>query len=417
MDVKHKRGAPDRVRLAAQFEDIEETDAGWTFQMWAQFFGVVNDRLWVFRKGCARKTIAERVKTNRVKVHDGHNWSMDTRGTLGRVLSAREEATGGAGFGGIRYTGFLSRSHEDVAQKLADGTISENSLELYRMKTRCIEVPLDQIPPHRMDWVELTPEGQAKVLEITEMMWLAIGLVSGSSQDRGALIEAPVVVSYQDLPVALGRWDPEGARERIAEYSHLGADDTDWAALGRAHLVQLSGGRCLGLIADIDDSGRLAVNPQALGSAYAEVAAELEGHLRDPAAVRQTLASCSEMLARYSSKLTAASDLTRPTGPAISGPDDQGAAEDGKHEAAVEAVPASESVTAPPAPQGGAEPSAGTPTEEPPSHDTHSDTGAEAATEALKALDGRLKLLPLRQRLAERGVRNEPASTSGGPPS
>lgn len=370
---------PDRVSLAAQFEDVEETDAGWTFAMWAQYFNIVNDRCWRFKKGSFSKTIRERVKSNRVKVHDGHNWAMNATGTIGRVLTAEELPEG------VRYKGFLNRSHEGIASKLADGTISENSVEIYRMKAVCVEVPIDDIPRQCRGWVEITPDGKARIQEVTEVMWLAVGLVSGSSQDKGAMIEPPTLVSYQDLPVKMSRWDPEAARQRIQEYAAAG-EGTDFTALSRAHLVQLSSGECLGQIADIDDDGRLVVVAEALGAAYADIAAHLEAHLRDPEAVRLTLAGAADRLARYTAKLSGG--LTNEIGGAR-GISDTGA-------------------DAPPAPQA-AEPRASTPAE-PLAASTHSEAGNEAAAK-LDQLRRRIQLQALRQR-AEQGVRSEPTGTS-----
>lgn len=379
MSEKQVNRVPDRVSLAAQFENVQETDAGWTFSMWAQFFGIVNDRAWRFRKGSFAKTIRERVKTNRVKIHDGHNWSGNATDTIGRVLQAEEQPEG------VRYKGFLNRSHEAIASKLADGTISENSVEIYRFKSICIDVSLDEIPKQCRGWVEITPDGKARIQEVTEVMWLAVGLVSGSSQDKGAVIEPPTLVSYQDLPVKMGRWDPEAARQRIQEYAASG-EGVDYAALSRAHLVQLSSGECLGQIADIDEDGRLVVVAEALGSAYADVAAHLGAHLRDSEAVRLTLFGAADRLARYTAKL--GGGLTSPSDSGI-GRDDTGA-------------------EAPPAPQA-AEPRASTPAE-PLAVSTHSEPGNEAADE-LAELRRRIQLQALRRR-AEQGVESESTGTS-----
>lgn len=69
-------------------EEPEEHEGGYVYGALAQLYGVVNDRLMRFRKGSAAKTIAERVPTGRVKIHDGHPWIADSRSTLGKVLSA-----------------------------------------------------------------------------------------------------------------------------------------------------------------------------------------------------------------------------------------------------------------------------------------------------------------------------------------
>ena len=197
-----------KLQVASLVEDLTETDAGWTYQMWAQLFGVVNDRGWIFRNGSFKNTIKQRVAANKVKVHDGHNWAMNATDTLGRVLDAREETRG------CRYTGFLSRSHEDIAAKLADETISENSVEVRLLKSQTVEGDIEDAPAQIRPWIDITTEGKAVFLEVQEIMWLAVGLVSASSQDAPAIISSPVTVSFEDLPVSLSAWDPEGAAER-----------------------------------------------------------------------------------------------------------------------------------------------------------------------------------------------------------
>ncbi len=378
---KASAGMPDRITLAAQFEDVEETDAGWIFTAWAQLYGIVNDRAWRFRPGSFSKTIAERVGTNRVKIHDGHNWSMDVSGTIGRVLSAEDLAAG------CRYRGFLNREHGEVASKLADQTISENSVEVIRLKSTAAEVEIGTVPEQIRPFVEITTAGLARIQDVQEVIWLAVGLVSGSSQDRAAIIEPPTLVSFQDLPVMLSRWDPTAARQRVAEYAR-DRDGVDFAALARAHLVQLSGGECLGQIADVGPDGRLVVVAEALGTAYSDVANRLGSHLADPAAVQMTLEGAADRLTRYTAKLsgdlTAAGNPDRPS-------DDQGADAPAAHLAA--------------------EPRADTP-EEPSTASTHSPAGSNEAAEKLRELSRRIQLRHLRERAGEGVRQSEPAVTS-----
>lgn len=363
------RAEPTRLTLAAQFEDITESDAGWTFSMWAQFYNLVNDRGWLFFNGSFAKTIRERVSKNRVKVHDGHNWMQNATNTIGRVLSAEEKPRG------CRYVGFLTRSQEATAEKLSDGTMDENSVEVTITKAEKIERPLDQVPERIRPFVEITTEGLAVLTGIREVLWWDVGLVSKSSQDRPALIDAPVAVSFQDLPVSLSRWDPEGARERVADWATGG----DIARLSRAHVLQLPGGECFGQIADVVD-GDLVVVAGALDDAVKRVAEGLSGVLAD-SEIAIAMAAAGRHLGRYDEKksltLISHDDTSVETGANL----------------------------APTAQSGGGEPPSDTPQVEPSGTCTHSDEGSTG--ERIRILLQRARL----QRLRHGALRseNEPA--------
>lgn len=359
-----------KLQVASQVDDLTKTDAGWTYQMWAQFFGTPsNDRGWIFQQGSFDKTIKERVSANKVKVHDGHNWHMNATDTIGRVLDAREESRG------CRYTGFLSRSHEDIADKLANETVSENSVEVMVLKSEKLDLDIEVAPEQIRPWIEITPEGKAVFLSVLEVKWIAIGLVSASSQDEPALISPPVTVSFEDLPVSLAAWDPAGAAERLAS-SGLDPFNAGAAFLGRCP----GGGSGLGQIADIDEDGRLVVMGNALDAALDDLQSGIEADVDSGA----TLLSAEASIRRYQAKIGRKSLLTA---------------------AATGASPREEGgLDAAPQPTGEAEPSPGTPQEPPP--DTHSDEGSrEEAGIALRALRTRIQLSRCAQR-ARDGVRN-----------
>ena len=366
------RPEPTRVTLAAQFEDITESDAGWTYSMWAQFYNLVNDRGWLFFNGSFSKTIRERVSKNRVKVHDGHNWRSNATDTIGRVLSAEEKPRG------CRYVGFLTRSQEATAQKLSDGTIDENSVEITITKAEKIERPIEEVPERLRPWVEITTEGKAVLTGIREVLWWDVGIVSKSSQDLPALIEAPAAVSFQDLPVSLSRWDPEGARGRVADWATGG----DIVRLARAHVLQLPGGQCFGQIADVVD-GELVVVADALEGALVGVSQGLSGLLADQE-IAVAMATAGRHLGRYDEKKSltpiSSNDTSVETGAKL----------------------------APTARPGGGEPPSDTPSVEPSGTCTHSDEGSEA-----KRLQSLLQTAKL-QRLRHRARRSQSGSARAG---
>jgi len=363
------RPEPTRLTLAAQFEDVTENDAGWTFQMWVQFYNLVNDRAWVFFNGSFAKTNRERVPGNRVKIHDGHNREHKGSDNLGRVLSAEEVPRGN------RCVGFLSRSERSIAEKLADQTIDEASVEVTITKAEEINRPIESVPERIRPWVRINTEGMAVLTGIREVIWWDVGLVSKSSQDLPAVMEAPIAVSFQDLPVSLSRWDPDGAKGRVVDWAKGG----DIVRLARAHVLQLPGGQCFGQIADVVD-GELVVVAEALDGAMRRVAEGLSGVLADPE-VEIAIAAAGRHLRRYDEKKS----LT---------PIDAGGT-------SVE----TDANLAPTALSGGAEPPSDTPHAEPSGTCTHSDEGSE--TKRLHRLLEIAKLQRLRHQA--RRSQSEPA--------
>ena len=365
------------VRLAAQFEDLTETDAGWTYSMWAQFYSMINDRAFWFFPGSFAKTIKERVSRNAVKISDGHPFEPDAANTLGRVVTAEETPRG------CRYTGFLTRSSEEAAEKINNGTINENSVHVRIVKADRIERPLEDVPDSARPWVEITENGLAVITGITEVMWWAVGLVPASSQDKDAVISVPSAVSFDDLPVSLSPWNPAGARERLEAWAGavvsvpsqgVSGLPPDIVRLGRGHVAQMPGGGCFGQIVDIEE-GRPVVVADALSGILASLEGEISEKLGDRE-IRATVDSAALLVSRYQEKAEnlRRSKLTPPTADAT----DNGET----------------------AQTGGAEPPTG----------THSDEGSDE--ERLSKLLRTVKLQQLRQRA--QGVKDEPAGNGRG---
>lgn len=441
--MKHSlwKPRPTRITLAAQFEDVQETDAGWVFSAWAQLYEIVNDRIWIFGMGSFAETIRQRVAADKIKVHDGHPWPCDsTDRTAGRVLSAEEMASGGpTGRGGTRYQGFLNRNHAELASKMADRTITQNSVEIVPLRTDPEEVELGRVPDHVRAFAQPSSDGKVWATRILEAKWLAVGLVSGSSQDENIVIEPPALVSYQDLPVTLGAWDPESAAARVSEWAAAKGDRAA-VCLSRAHLVALPDGTCLGQIADVDEQGHLVANAEALGAAYVQLAQRLSDSLLEPEAVRLTLAGAASQIGLYGEKIRPSVDSRLVGGPEA--PEPQGVihAEIAPESTSGQDIASPASLTnetarptleektqdavASAAPDS-AEPSSSSthlgqaqedePAAAEPLADTHSTTGAAEAAAELTRLRRRIQLQRLRHR-AKQGVRpDEPAGASREP--
>lgn len=365
------------VRLAAGDPGssvVELEGGGWTFEAIAQVYDTVNDHLMLFAPGSGTKTVDERVRAGRVKIHDGHPYAAGPSSTLGVVLEAEERSVGAGR--GLWYKGRLSADAGSVATKLREGIIDENSLELVVLRESRAEVPIDRVPPQARRWCEMSPAGLAIVRRIDEWMWKAIGLVSDSSQGVRALL-CPRVTTYADLPVSAAlAWDPEGAVVRLAAY---GSTPERRNELAGAFVLRALGGGAIPYrvpIADVVD-GELVVVRQALEDAYARLAAEPS----DVAVV------AARHLARYEARLTSGAN----------GAQDSAGTEDGEDAEVAPAATPPEPATSDPedAPPTGP---VGSPEPQPPSATA---TG-EAAEAALRA--HRLRQLQLDALRAEIGA-------------
>lgn len=287
---------PERVTVRlAQVTIDPAKEGGFMYKALAQVYNTVNDRLMIFRQGGAKKTIKERVKTGRVKIEDGHPWDRTSESTVGLVIDAEERPDG------LYYTGFLSKTEEDLVVKMQEGIIDENSLVLYVLREGIAEVDISEVPEMARPWVSMSPAGKAQVREVKEWVWLAIGLLPASSQGMPCLVDPPRVIPYQDLPLgtSTSAWDPDAAAARVAAWAvDPRSGETNYARLASAYLTRGKGqGRpaLLGQIADIVD-GELVVIPKALEAAYGELEELLE---KDPL----SLASAARSIGRYEGRL------------------------------------------------------------------------------------------------------------------
>lgn len=411
---------PGVIRLQSKILEPkvqEHPDGGWTFESMAQYYEVVNDWLFYFHKGSGRKTIRERVKSGRVKIHDGHPFDKSVSATLGKVLSAKDTPEGAT------YVGYISSTEPKVAQKIDEGVIDENSLEVVFITTKPLEVEIDAIPVQSRDYVQIAKSGKAIVTGIKEWMWRAIGLVSSSSQGVQAIFTPPTIVADVDLAVssAMGWGDPIAAR--LATWAGGAAPK-----LRRGHLAQwfTDGGEEVfcGQIATLDEAGQLVVSRSALVPALEELEARIEDSGLGAEAREATLRAADSLVAGY---------LRRCRGPICPAADDVLAPEDSTAE---ELTASAEGVThsTEAAPQGveseqaateeptGTEAASAAETSETAEPETAAEpattplTAGEDATKAVAQLQLRVyesRIFALWHRL---GVANVPAIDGGGLP-
>ena len=291
--TKPRTSDPERVPVKLESVTLTEGEGGYVFGGLAQAYNIVNDKLMIFRAGSGLKTIAERVALGKVKIHDGHPRDPNSDTIVGRVLSAAE------GPQGVTYQGFLSATEKGLATKMQERIIDENSIELYVLRERPLEIALDSVPIQSRRYVDIAPSGLAIVREVLEWQWLAVGLVSCSSQGIRGILETPKMIPYQDLPLAARRtaFDALAARGRVEAWAGRGAESS--ARLSRAFLARAGyeGDRAkfAGLIADVVD-GELVVVPGALDAAYAE----LETLFKEKPEI---LAAAARSIGRYEGRL------------------------------------------------------------------------------------------------------------------
>lgn len=375
------RPEPTRCMLAAEFDDLKKTGAGWTFWVFSQFYDVINDRGWLFFNGSFTKTNRERAARGRVFVHDGHNLESKGSDNVGRVIATDEVPRGN------KAHVFLSRTEEELAQKVNDRTIQDVSVDIFPLAAERIERPVDDVPVQIRNLISIEPSsGMAEIRGISEVLWMNLGLVGGSSQDADSIISSPLEVAFQDLPLSLLAWDPAGARARVDEWAGQENGAANLARLCRAHLIQLPGGKCFGQVADVVE-GELVAVVDAMEAAQLAVRDGLGEFLPD-AETRAALSASAAHLDRYREKGSLTPDSYRGTSV------DAGA------------------TLAPNAQEDGAGPPADTPETEPPQISTHSDKGS--TEERLRRLILTTQLQQLRHETRAR-IRSDdvPAVPSG----
>lgn len=257
------------VSLAAEVTSKDLTRAqegGWTYPAIAQKYKDVNDWLLYFFPNSGAKTIQERVPRRAIKIEDGHPMDGSVSSVFGYVASAEERQSG------MRYVGFVSKQHEEIADKITDGTISENSIVLNILERAPKFVAIDLVPEISREFVTLNKDGLAVVTGIKQYRWKSVGLVSSSSQDFNAILAPPTMVGAAGaLDVKSGPWDPAIALQAVRNWG-----GTNPARISRAHLVQLydATGKEIfaGQIAEPGDNGELIVNIGAIPNALADVA-------------------------------------------------------------------------------------------------------------------------------------------------
>jgi len=272
------------LRLAAEVKSHDLTKAeavnrftramegGWTYPAIAQFYApVINDRGMSFRRGSGLKTIGERVPKGLVTITDGHPVNAEASAALGRVLSAGEVHVG------VEYLGFISRSEPEIAQKLADRTIAENSIDITAIEAKRKFVKPGRVPEKIRQYVPLNEDGLAVIASVTSWRWEAVGLVVGSSQSRQAVQGPPTLVPFQELAACQGEWNADAAAAQLSRWA--GGNSLKSATAHLGHFYASDGREILaGQIAspgDGDGEG-LIVNPAAIPGALADLRAQLK---------------------------------------------------------------------------------------------------------------------------------------------
>ncbi len=273
-----------RVCLATEVESTltKAQNGGWTFLSVAQFYKKVNDRLMYFFPNSGAKTIAERVPRKAIKLHSGHPrgflMAASVRETVGFVASAEERQSM------MRAENFISRTEEEIADKVSDETITENSMEIIILSAVPKVVEIEAIPELAREFASLNKDGKAVVMGVKEFHWKHLGLVSGSSQDTNAILGPPTMVALAGLDSTRSEWDPASAAERLSRWagvvSQPGVGDLpNYAKLSCGYLAQLASSDgdlvLAGQIAEPDEDGTLIVNASAIAPALDDLARQL----------------------------------------------------------------------------------------------------------------------------------------------
>ncbi len=321
-------------------EVFETADGQHEFTGIAQFYDHVNDRLMVFRKGAFAKTIVENVGAGKVKINDGH--IRTSQMTVGKVLEAEERSDG------VWYRGVLSATASDLATKLKEGIVDENSVEIHILREQSMRIPLEDVPPGAFIWDQIGADGTVEGREILEVAWTGLAIVPNSAQARKGILHVNSAVPFQDLPVAAAgtSWEPEEAAGRVLEFAGKwstpsGGECPNWSKLSSAHLVRgpmVDGAPVLlGAICDVID-GALTVIPDAIEPALEALAGD--SNVTGPDAI-----ACAQNVGRYIQKLEelAAMDDSAvpsgsvtaedPAGPATSHTEEEPPTDDNRNEA------------------------------------------------------------------------------------
>ncbi len=301
---------PPTVSLAVEITSPDLTKVhggGWTYGAIAQLYKRVNQHLLYFFPGSGTKTIQERVPRSAVKIESGHPgmWpaNADVASTIGFVQTAEERQSS------MRYTGFLSKSSEEAADKIADRTITENSMVVVVMTRVPKSVDIQSVPEVSREFVSLDKDGNATVTGVKEYRWETVGLVPGSSQDFNAIISPPTMVgSVAGLSVGSSPWDTSVALSSLRRW---GGENP--VKLSQAYLAQWydEDGELIlaGQVATPAIDGQLVVNVDSIPSAFADLMVKL-GASPLPAAARQATVAAAEKQAQECAQRLASSLTT-----------------------------------------------------------------------------------------------------------
>lgn len=311
------------VSLSAHVESglTSAQNSGWTYKAMAQIYKTPNDHLMFFFEGSGARTIQLRVPSKSIKIHNGHpagsQMDASVRETVGFVSEAHEFRTR------MEYLGFISKTEEEIADKIADETITQNSMEISVLKSEPKPVDIDTVPEHARRFASLDSDGKAVMLGVREYMWRHIGLVSGSSQDVPAILEPPVMVMLSGLPVSSTPW-PSDAEASLSEWagiiSRQGADPVpNYAKLAAGHLAQFADDQgdfvFAGQFAAPDEAGELVVHSAAIHLALQDLRDKLESSTLAPDSRTAVMDSAWRRVRPY--MVPAASRLTAEQEPAI----------------------------------------------------------------------------------------------------
>lgn len=292
--LKQRQRATMLARAKLQAKNLVQLDDGqWEYEGVAQYYApFINDRLMEFRPGSFRKTIAEQVSAGRVRINDGHIHSVAS--ALGTVIEAQDTKAG------VEYLGRLSSAAGDVATKIREGHIDENSAELSIISEKSARVDASRIPAGAMIWGESAGDGTVEVRQVLEVVWFGLALTPASSQGVAAL-SSSYCMAPQGFPVVSRPWDADGARQRLERWAGLAAPGAgpNFSKMARGFLVNgpYRDGRpeLLGQVVDIVE-GQPVVVAAALEAALAEVRAH--AHTRP-----EDVVECARTVGHYEERL------------------------------------------------------------------------------------------------------------------
>jgi len=296
MKLSTERVSTRGVSLAADIVSAnltsDESRGGWTYRAIAQVYKTPNDRLMYFFPNSGRKTIKDRVPRAAIKIKNGHPFESSVRDVLGFVAEAQERQSG------VRYTGFISSTEEEIADKISDRTITENSIELIPLQTVPKPVDIRTVPEISRPFATLDSDGKAILLGVKQYFWDAIGLVAASSQDLNAIISPPTMIPLQRFPVESWAWDSPAEALRLRNWG-----GESYSKLSSGHLVRVYSPdgelHFAGQVGSPSESGHMVINVAAIPAALEEVKKVLLSSCIDKEAQSRTLAAAFDQAASY----------------------------------------------------------------------------------------------------------------------